>query len=104
MENVFSIDGKFLIDEVNSGIIDLKDIKLYINIPEWIEERNVYDVDTHKQIGVIKPRKFQGLTYYIYDIIEDFVKVKTITYGYCLVRITEATTVSNYPYYINGGY
>lgn len=104
MDNVFSIDGKFVIDDINSGVIDLKDIKLYINIPDWIDERRVYDVDKHKELGYIKPRKYQGLTYYIYDIVDDFATIKTITYGYCLVRITEATTISNYPYYVNGGY
>ena len=45
--------------------------KQYINIPEWIEERNVYDIYTKKQIATIKPKKFGGLTYYIYNFVDD---------------------------------
>lgn len=104
MENVFSIDGEFIISDINKGIIDLHDIVLYINIPSWIEERVVYDINTHKRIGVIKPKKYQGLTYKIFDIDNEFAKIKTITYGYCLVKITSSTSISNYPYYKNGGY
>lgn len=104
MLDTFEITGKFMKENDIIGSLSLSDIKLYINIPEWIEERNVYSIDTKKLIGTIKPRKFNGLTYYIYDVVDEYAKIKTITYGFCLVRITEATTLTNKPLYENGGY
>ena len=102
MNDVFDIDGKLYNNDVIMGTLSIKDIKLYINIPSWIEERNVYDVNTKKQKGVIKPRKFGGLSYYIYDVIDDYAKIKTLNFGMCLVRITESTEISNTHYYESG--
>lgn len=99
MNNVFLIDGVF-----DFGVLSLQDISLFINIPEWIEERNIYKVDTKEQFAVIKPKKFGGLTYRVLDIVDDFAKIKTVDFGECLVKITKSTTLTNYPVYKNGGY
>ena len=100
MDSLFKIDGRFL-DNKN---IELVSEKLFINIPEWIEERNVYSTDTIEQIGTIKPKKYGGLTYRIIDFKYDFARIKTSTYGECYVMITEATKITNYPVYERGEY
>lgn len=96
----FDIDGKCY----NNINMILRNVNLYINIPDWIEERNVYDVDTKEQIATIKPKKFGGLTYAIYEINDEYAKIKTVNFGECLVKITEATTISNVPFYESGCY
>lgn len=104
MNNKFEIDGNVFRNGEIFANVNLKDIPMYINLPEWIEERNVYTLDTHEQFATIKPKKFGGLTYRIFDYIEDFAKIETSNYGVCLVRITEATTLTNYPVYERGNY
>lgn len=104
MIDKFTIDGKFCNNDEVIGAISIRDIKLYINIPSWIEERNVYDVNTKKQIAVIRPKKFGGLSYFIYDIIDCYAEIKTRDYGFCLVKITESTPISNEHYYESGTY
>lgn len=102
--NIYEIEGNCIQNgEVVASIL-LKDIPMYINIPEWIEERNIYRVDTKEQFQTIKPKKFGGLTYSVLDYIDDFAKIQTRDYGECLVRITQSTTLSNYPFYERGNY
>lgn len=98
MEDLFYVDGTF-----TGGTFYFTDLTLYINIPEWIEERNIYDMNK-KQFAVIKPKKFGGLTYRLLNIIDDFAKIKTVQYGEALVKITEATVITNYPKYKGGNY
>lgn len=78
----------------------------FINIPPSIEERNIYSVDTKQQFATIKPAKFGGLSYKIYDILDDgyYAKIETCDYGACLVRITDMTPITNTPQYIHGNY
>ena len=104
MNNKFEIDGNVFRNGEIFANVNLKEIPMYINLPEWIEERNVYTLDTHEQFATIKPKKFGGLTYRIFDYIEDFAEIETSNYGVCLVRITEATTLTNYPVYERGNY
>lgn len=104
MNDVFDIEGYFTSQEKVVGTIKLGDLKLYINIPSWIEERNVYNVNTKEIIATIKPKKFGGLTYYIYDIVDEYAKIKTVSFGLCLVKITESTTLTNKPLYESGCY
>ena len=99
MDTIFDVDGIF-----KQGTLEFNDLILYINLPKWIEERNIYRVDSHEQFAVIKPSKFGGLTYRLIDIIDDFAEIKTIDYGYCLIKITEATKITNYPVYERGNY
>ena len=63
MNDVFEIRGNiYNNDQVFANII-LKDVPMFINIPDWIEERNIYKIDTKEQFATIKPMKFGGLTY-----------------------------------------
>lgn len=97
--NNYEIEGLF---DNNKKLI-LKDIGLMINIPEWIDERYVYNINK-EIIGSIKPSKYGGLTYKIYDIIDNFAKINTSTYGECLVQITEITKITNYNLYERGDF
>lgn len=107
MVDLFTIEGYFGNDVAKIGYINLSDIKLYVNIPAWIEERNVYNFNK-KKIGMLRPKKFGGLTYYLYDIIiEDtdcYGVIETRDFGKCLVMITLATTLTNKPTYETGCY
>lgn len=76
----------------------------YINIPEWIEKRNIYRIDTREQFNVIKPMKFGGLTYKVYNFIDDFAEIETSDYGRCLVKVTESTPITEQPMYEHGNY
>lgn len=78
--------------------------KKYINIPEWIEERNVYFVESHKQYTTIKPKKFGGLSYLIYSIDGNFAEIQTVDFGRCCVKITDATPITDKPLYTHGNY
>ena len=100
MNNTFDIEGYYN-DNKN---IDLKSIPLLINIPEWIEERNVYKTDTFEQFATIKPKKYGGLSYRIIDIKYDYALIKTSSYGECYVVISKETPITNYPMYERGEY
>lgn len=78
----------------------------YINVPEWIEERNVYDINTKKQMETIKPKKFGGLSYRIYNMIDNgyYAEIKTVNFGKCLIRVTDSTPITNTPQYTHGYY
>lgn len=97
--NYFEIDGIY----DNNKKMLLKDIKLIINIPDWIDERNVYN-ENKELIGTIKPSKYGGLSYIIYNIVDEYAEINTSTYGKCLVKITEATKISNYNLYERGDF
>lgn len=101
----FNIEGYFGNEEMKIGSLSLNNIKLYINLPAWIEERNVYNFNKRK-IGILKPKKFNGLSYYLYDIIiEDtdcYGVIETRDFGKCLVMITLATALTNKPTYETG--
>ena len=101
MNNDFEIDC-YNINETME--VKLKDIPMYINIPDSIEERNVYKVDTKEQFTTIKPKKFGGLTYRIIEYVDEFAKIKTVNFGECLIKITKTTTITNYPVYESGCY
>ena len=75
----------------------------YINIPEWIEERNVYNKDKIK-IATIKPKKFNGLSYKIFSIDNNYAEIETLNFGRCYVKITDSTPITDTPTYKNGNY
>ena len=75
----------------------------YINIPEWIEERNIYDSNKNK-IATIKPQKFGGLSYKIYSIDGEFAEIETLDYGRCYVKVTDSTPITDSPIYEHGNY
>lgn len=81
--------------------------KTYINIPEWIDERYIYDVNTHERLDrTLKPSKFGGLSYLVYNLPNNgyFAEIETRDFGRVLVRVTEVTTLTNEPKYEHGNY
>lgn len=86
--------------------IYIQNDKEYINIPEWIEERNIYNVNTKKQIATIKPKKFGGLTYLIHGYVDGkvYAKIKTLDFGLVLVKITSSTPITKKPKYTHGNF
>lgn len=77
----------------------------YINLPEWIDERNIYDVNTKERLEqTLKPYKFNGLSYKIYSYVDEFVEIETIDYGRVLVKVTVSTPITTEPQYKNGNY
>ena len=80
----------------------------YINIPEWIPLRNVYN-SIGVQIGALKPSKFGGLTYKVLGYEElkfglKYAKISTRDFGECYVRITSSTPITTFPKYEHGNY
>lgn len=75
----------------------------FINIPEWIDERNIYN-QNKEQFATIKPKKFGGLSYKIYSIDHEFAEIETIDFGRCYVKITESTPITDTPTYEHGNY
>lgn len=85
----------------NTGIVS------YINIPEWIDERYIYDINTKERLPyTLKPSKFGGLTYLIHSFKDDkyFAEIETRDYGKVLVRVTESTKITNTPLYLSGNF
>lgn len=80
----------------------------YINLPpEEIDERNIYDVNTKEQLpNTLKVRKFGGLSYKILDFVDDgyYAKIPSVDFGEVLVRITDATPITDTPMYEHGNY
>ena len=76
----------------------------FINIPEWIEERNIYKIDSKELIGSIKPKKFGGLSYKIFSIQGEFAEIETVNFGKCFIKITESTPITETPTYEHGNY
>lgn len=77
----------------------------FINLsPEFIDERNIYNLNKEKLPQTLKVKKFNGLSYKILDIIDDYAKIKTIDYGEVLVKITDKTPITDVPTYDHGNY
>lgn len=76
----------------------------YVNLPEWIEERNIYKIDTKEQFATLKPKKFGGLSYKLYSRDGEFGEIETIDYGRCYVKITDSTPITDTPTYEHGNY
>ena len=80
----------------------------YINLPpEYIDERNIYDVNTKEKLPyTLKVKKFNGLTYKILEFVDNnyYAKIQTCDYGQVLVRITDKTPITETPTYEHGNY
>jgi hypothetical protein len=80
----------------------------YINFPpEQIDERYIYDVNTKEKLpNTLKVRKFGGLSYIILGYVDDgyFARIPSVDFGEVLVRITDATPITNSPMYEHGNY
>ena len=112
--NEYDLDDCYFVDDTNilNGMggswkkladVPVKNDK-YINLPEWIEERNIYDINTKKQFATLKPKKFGGLSYKIYNIVNDLAEIETLDYGRCYVKITNSTPITDVPTYEHGNY
>lgn len=79
----------------------------FINIPEWIPIRNVYN-SSGIITGALKPKKFGGLTYKVlgYEDLNGlkFAKISTRDFGECYIRITNNTPITTSPEYEHGNY
>ena len=75
----------------------------YVNLPEWIEERNIYN-SNKEQFATLKPKKFGGLSYKLYSQDGEFGEIETIDYGRCYVKITDSTPITDTPTYEHGNY
>ena len=104
MNTQFEIDGEIQDKGNVLASLTFKDMFLYLNLPSWIEERNVYNIKTNEIIGTIKPKKYNGLSYIIFDFDGEFAKIKTDSYGYVLVKLTKSLIISNINLYERGNY
>ena len=112
--NEYDTDDCYFVDDTNimncftAHWKHLSDVPVsenkYINIPEWIEERNIYKKDTKEQFATIKPKKFSGLTYLIYSRDGEFAEIETRDFGRCLVKVTDSTPITDTPQYEHGNY
>lgn len=69
------------------------DTRNYINIPPTIEARNVYNMK-QQVVGQIKPKKFGGLSYYVYRYVGEFAEIQTSSFGRVLVKKTASTPIT----------
>lgn len=97
--------GSFIPNQLIKEVEIIED--KYINIPEWIPVRNIYN-SAGVQIAVLKPQKFGGLSYKILGYQEfkgkKFAKIKTVDFGDAYVMITSSTPLTNHPIYGHGNY
>ena len=112
-QNQFGCKSFSLVNISYDGILGVLRPKIYINndtsyinIPEWIDERNIYDINTKKQMATIKPKKFGGLTYKIFNMVDNgyYAEIETVDFGKCLIRVTDSTPITNTPQYTHGNY
>jgi hypothetical protein len=117
-DNETDPEDLWFMDNTNiiSGVGDwkyLKDVPVtkenYLNLPpELIEERNIYDINTKNKLNeTLKVKKFGGLSYKIYNIIEDdckYAEIETCDYGRVLVKVTNSTPITETPTYEHGNY
>lgn len=114
--NEYDTDDCYFVDDTNimnchtANWKYLKDVPVvntnYINLPEWIEERNIYKIDTKEQFATLKPKKFGGLTYKVYSFVDDgyYAEIETVDFGRCLVIVTDSTPITEVPTYEHGNY
>ena len=108
----YFVDNTNIIEGMGGNWKNTSDIPVsedkFINLnPEFINERNIYNINTKEKLPyTLKVKKYNGLTYKVLDFIDDYyyAKIKTNDYGEVLVRITDKTPISNYPFYEHGYY
>ena len=107
LDDMYFVDNTNIIEGMGGSWKHTTDVPVvtdrFINIPEWIEERNVYDSNKN-QFSTIKPKKFGGLSYKIYSIDNEFAEIETIDFGRCYVKITDSTPITETPTYEHGNY
>lgn len=110
-EDVFFMDNTNILHGIGNWKY-LKDVPVenvkYINLPpKYIDERNIYDINTKEKLPyTLKVKKYNGLTYKILEFIDNnlYAKIETCDYGQVLVRITDKTPITTTPTYEHGNY
>ena len=71
---------------------------------EYIVNRKKLFSKKNKQ--TLKVKKFGGLTYKILSFVDDgyYAEIQTVDFGKVLVRVTDATPITNVPMYEHGNY
>ena len=75
----------------------------FINFPpEFIDERNIYNLNKEKLPQTLKVKKFGGLSYRIMILLMIMQKIKTCDFGDVLVKITDKTPINRCSYMQHG--
>lgn len=82
----------------------LKPSKNYINVPPTIALRRVYCLNNSFIKGLIKPKKYGGLSYEILENKNGYATIMTSSYGKVRIKITDMTPITNSPKYKYGYY
>lgn len=82
----------------------LKPTKKYINVPPTIALRRVYYLNNGIIKGLIKPKKYGGLSYEILENKNGYATIMTSSYGKVRIKITNMTPITNSPQYKYGYY
>lgn len=108
LDDMYFVDNTNVIEGMGGSWKHTTDVPVkedkYVNIPEWIEERNIYKLDTKEQFATIKPKKFGGLSYLIYSRDGEFAEIQTVDFGRCYVKVTDSTPITDVPTYEHGNY
>lgn len=107
LDDMYFVDNTNIIEGMGGSWKHTTDVPVasdkYINLPEWIEERNIYN-SNKEQFATLKPKKFGGLSYKLYSQDGEFGEIETIDYGRCYVKITDSTPITDVPTYEHGNY
>ena len=107
LDDMYFVDNTNIIEGMGGSWKHTTDVPVasdkYVNLPEWIEERNIYN-SNKEQFATLKPKKFGGLSYKLYSQDGEFGEIETIDYGRCYVKITDSTPITDVPTYEHGNY
>lgn len=107
LDDMYFVDNTNIIEGMGGSWKHTTDVPVasdkYVNLPEWIEERNIYD-SNKEQFATLKPKKFGGLSYKLYSRDGEFAEIETVDYGRCYVKITDSTPITDVPTYEHGNY
>lgn len=78
--------------------------KKYINVPPTITLRRVYYLNNIFIKGLIKPKKYGGLSYEILENKNGYATIMTSSFGKVRIKITGMTPITNSPQYKYGWY
>ena len=82
----------------------LKPNKKYINVPPTIALRRVYCLNNSFIKGLIKPKKYGGLSYEILENKNGYATIMTSSFGKVRIKITDMTPITDSPQYEYGWY
>lgn len=110
LDDMYFVDNTNVIEGMGGSWKHTTDVPVssekYINLPpEYIDERNIYDVNTKQKLpNTLKVRKFGGLSYKILEQFDEFAKIPSVDFGEVLVKITDKTPITDVPTYEHGNY